>query len=105
MHKTRRLGRSWKIVIEQLHAIRKHNLNTHLILVVLSASRKVVSCALRGRYIHSVTHTGKRGEKSLNNVFFPYQITDKFQQEVLQMMLLTNKEGRGNILLGIKSKR
>ena len=43
--------------------------------------------------MHSVTHTGKRGEKSINNVFFSYQITDKFQQEVLQMMLLTNKEG------------
>lgn len=55
-------------------------------------------------YALSQTYRKER-EKSLNNVFFPYQITDKFQQEVLQMMLLTNKEGRGNILLGIKSKR
>ena len=54
-------------------------------------------------YALSQTYRKER-EKSLNNVFFPYQITDKFQQEVLQMMLLTNKEGRGNILLGIKSK-
>ena len=67
-------------------------MNTHLILVVLSANQKVISCALRGWYMHSVTHRKER-EKSLNNVFFPYQITDKFQQEVLQMMLLTNKEG------------
>ena len=55
--------------------------------------------------VYALSHTyRKEREKSLNNVFFPYQITDKFQQEVLQMMLLTNKEGRGNILLGIKSK-
>ena len=64
VHKTHRLGRSWKIVIEQLHAIRKHNLNTHLILVVLSASQKVISCALRGWYMNSITHTEKRGKKA-----------------------------------------
>ena len=40
-HKTHLLGRSWRIVIMQPRAIRKHNLNTHLILSLQSKNKKI----------------------------------------------------------------